>query len=318
MALKIYITNDYDSMSQQAAHILIPQMAAKTIQQQDFFNLGLATGNSPVGLYKLIVERQSQFNAKKTRSWNLDEYVGLPGATASVRALHPESYAYFMIQNLFGKLDPHFAETYVPTGTEIDQKLLEAFLGDAKGVKLEGTDAGKAVVIQPGCSNYYLRGIRNNILNAYTRSIKEAGGVDWWVVGSGSKGHIAFHEAGIPLEYEIMLVKLAESTINDAVAAEHFISPEEAPHYAISMGAEGVVNLARNVLLVANGESKRDPIAKALFDNESADVPISILQRYRQMDGDAIFVLDEEAAAEILRNEKNLRQKGIEVNDVRG
>ena len=69
--------------------------------------LGLATGNSPTGLYKHLAEafNEGRIDAGRVRSFNLDEYVGLPGENAQQRCLHRESYSYFMIQQLFGLLD---------------------------------------------------------------------------------------------------------------------------------------------------------------------------------------------------------------------
>jgi len=62
--------------------------------------LGLATGSSPTGLYKHLAGEANagEFDPSKIESFNLDEYVGLPGENAQQRALHPESYSYFMIQ----------------------------------------------------------------------------------------------------------------------------------------------------------------------------------------------------------------------------
>ncbi len=317
MGLTVYITDNYNAMSRQARDILVPKIAAKTVQDANFFNLGLATGDSPLGLYNHMVRKQKRFNAALMRGFNLDEYVGLPGKNASERVGHPQSYRYQMIQNLYGRLDPTFEERHVPFGTEIDQGRLETSLASAHGIELVGSGEGKAVVIHPGCNDAYLISIKNNFLDAYIRTIENRGGIDWWVVGSGSKGHIAFHESGIPLDLDIMLVKLDPNTITDAVSTGKFTSPTQAPHYAISMGAGGVARLARNVLLVANGDSKTEPLARSLLGPISADVPISILQNYIEAPGEAIYVIDEIAAADIIGNEPKLADKGIIIVDKR-
>jgi len=58
---------------------------------------------------------------------------------------------------------------------------------------------------------------------------------------------------------QVLLVKLDDNTISNAVADGHFMSKKEAPHYAISMGAE-LVYQAKTVLLLANGERKVGPL----------------------------------------------------------
>jgi glucosamine-6-phosphate deaminase len=70
------------------------------------------------------VANEGVFDSGRIRSFNLDEYVGLPGENIQQRAMHPESYCYFMIQEFFGLLKKKFIETSVPYGTLIDQKQL--------------------------------------------------------------------------------------------------------------------------------------------------------------------------------------------------
>lgn len=314
-----YITEDFERMSEAAARLLLPKMRQATIDRKVMFNLGLATGNSPTGLYKRLAERQDLFDARKVRTFNLDEYVGLPGETASSRVIHPESYAYFMVKNLFGRLEPGFAETHVPPGTEIDQvRLEEALEKNQVYVKYDGKGKGKAIVISAQCTDPYLCWVRDQLLGNYFTDIKRAGGIDTWVVGIGGRAHIAFHESGISYEQPTLLVKLDPNTIENAVKDGHFPSVEESPRYALSMGAQGIVNVAKNVFLFANGERKTDPIAESLLGPISEDVPASILQKYIGTRYDsAIYVLDEVAAGGILGKERVLRDKGILVRDIR-
>ncbi|MBI2577042.1 6-phosphogluconolactonase [Candidatus Woesearchaeota archaeon] len=319
MGFKVLITEDFERMSEAAARILIPQMRATTVGEGRNFNLGLATGNSPTGLYARIAERQGMFEAAKIKTWSLDEYAGLPGEHASARALHPESYAYFMIQNLFGKLNHPFARTHIPPGTEIDQKRLEEAIAEAgETVTFEGSDNGKAVVISPSCTVPYLSFIRDQLMASYVKGIADAGGIDSWVVGVGGRGHIAFHESGIPLGHQILLVRLDDNTVENAVKDGHFKTKEDSPRYALSMGAGGVVEQSKNVLLLAYGARKTGPIAESLLGPETSSVPISILQRYASQTGrNATYILDEIAAGGILGNEAKLSEKGISVKDIR-
>ncbi|WP_028451170.1 glucosamine-6-phosphate deaminase [Chitinilyticum aquatile] len=77
--------------------------------------LGMATGGTPVGLYKEIVKsyQQGLVSFKEARTFNLDEYVGLP-------VTHPESYRAFMQRNLFDHIDIKPENTHVPNGNAAD------------------------------------------------------------------------------------------------------------------------------------------------------------------------------------------------------
>jgi len=73
--------------------------------------LGLATGSTPLGLYQRMVKdhEENGTSYKDIKTFNLDEYVGLPIA-------HPESYYAFMHRNLFDQIDIPEENTHVPSG----------------------------------------------------------------------------------------------------------------------------------------------------------------------------------------------------------
>ena len=73
--------------------------------------LGLATGSTPLGLYQRMVKdhKENGTSYKQIKSFNLDEYVGLP-------ITHPESYYAFMHRNLFDHIDITEENTHVPSG----------------------------------------------------------------------------------------------------------------------------------------------------------------------------------------------------------
>ncbi|MBQ8178416.1 MAG: glucosamine-6-phosphate deaminase [Clostridia bacterium] len=77
--------------------------------------LGLATGSTPIGLYKEMIKdyQAGVVSYKNMLSINLDEYVGLP-------VEHPESYRSFMNNNLFNHIDIDKANTNVPNGLAED------------------------------------------------------------------------------------------------------------------------------------------------------------------------------------------------------
>ena len=112
-------------MSKVAAEIVKKKLIEISKTKKEIV-LGLATGNSPTGMYKHLAQaaNNGEFDSSRIRSFNLDEYVGLPGENVQQRVVHPESYCYFMIQEFFGLLKKKFIETNVPFGSLIDQKTL--------------------------------------------------------------------------------------------------------------------------------------------------------------------------------------------------
>lgn len=317
MPFKVIITRDFDHMSEVASALIVDDVRRK-LASKPSYKLGLATGNSPTGLYKHLAKAANagEMDAAAVISFNLDEYIGLPGENAQQRALHKESYGYFMIQELFGLLQHKFRATHVPWGALIDQARLEAELQANPGdYELQGSDKGKAVVIRDTAKSDYLRWIRRDILDAYENKIAQSGGIDLHVVGVGGRGHVGFHEAGVPFENNrMLLIKLDDSTVANAVADGHFSSRQESPQYAVTMGAE-LVYQAGTVLLLANGTRKADAVAEALLMEPDCTMPISYGHILSDMGGRMIFVLDRLAAARVLEKADTLRKRGIEVED---
>ena len=313
MATTVYVTKDFAQMSEVAAGIVIKK-TVETLKKKKEAVLGLATGNSPTGLYKHFAKaaNEGRLDAGRIRSFNLDEYVGLPGDNIQQRVLHPESYAYFMIQELFGHLNKKFIETRVPYGSLIDQKILIRELKDNKSDwEFRGTDAGKSIAIKAKAKSPYLAWIRKEILDGYVKKIKAAGGIDLQIIGVGGRGHVAFHESGIPFQgSSVLLVKLDNNTIANAVADGHFKTKADSPQYAISMGAE-LVYKAKTVILVANGSRKTESVTRSLLGNMTPEIPISYGQAYSQKGGELIYVLDRIAAQGLLENAGALKTRGI-------
>jgi len=316
MSIKVYIAKDFNLMSRTAANI-VKERIINTLKKKPELVIGLATGNSPTGLYKFLAEaaNKNEFDSKKIRSFNLDEYVGLPGDNVQQRVVHPESYCYFMIQNFFSLLENKFIETNVPFGSLIDQKKLAKELKDhPDAYELKGTDKGKSIEIKADTKSEYLSWIRDEILKCYEKKIKKFGGIDIQIIGVGGRGHVAFHESGIPFKKSsVLLVKLDKNTIDNAVNDGHFSSVKDSPNYAISMGAE-LVYKAKMVVLLANGARKTESITKSLMEDPTPDVPISYGQIYSKNGGELVYVVDEIAGKDLVKNRMMLSGKGIEVN----
>lgn len=108
--LNILHTRDYDDMSRKAANLISAQILLKSDSV-----LGLATGSTPLGIYRILIERyrNGDLDFSRVRSVNLDEYQGLSRD-------HDQSYYYFMNENLFRHININRAETYLPDGTNMD------------------------------------------------------------------------------------------------------------------------------------------------------------------------------------------------------
>jgi len=318
MPFKVIVTKDFDHMSEVAAQIVVKDIK-DTLNNRDNYVLGLATGNTPTGLYKHFAKAANagEFDCSRIQSFNLDEYIGLPGENAQQRTLHPESYGFFMMQELFGLLQEKFKETSVPWGTLVDQERLLAELEASPGDwEEQGADKGRAIVIKTDAQSEYLAWIRDEILDAYRKKIERGGGIDLQVVGVGGRGHVAFHESGIPFEgNKMLLVKLDENTVANAVQDGHFPSKEQSPWYAISMGTE-LVYSAKTVVLLANGDRKADPVAESLLNDPTPLVPISYGQISSGKGGNMIYVIDKAAAKKILENANRIKQRRVDIEDI--
>lgn len=106
----IYKAKDYQDMSRKAANIISAQIIMKPNCV-----LGLATGSSPVGTYKQLVEwyNKGDLDFSQVTSVNLDEYKGLSPE-------NDQSYRYFMNEHLFNLVNIDKTRTFVPNGLELD------------------------------------------------------------------------------------------------------------------------------------------------------------------------------------------------------
>ena len=108
--MRIYECADYAAMSHRAATLISAQVLLKPSCV-----LGLATGSTPVGLYKQLIDwcRKGDLSFAETLTVNLDEYLGLSPT-------HEQSYRYFMQQNLFDHIDIKPENTHVLNGLAAD------------------------------------------------------------------------------------------------------------------------------------------------------------------------------------------------------
>ncbi len=102
--------NTFDEMSRCAADLIAAQLKRKPKSV-----LGLATGSSPLGVYRRLIElyKAGEIDFSEAFTVNLDEYCGLP-------ATHPESYARFMRENFFDHINVKPENTFIPNGNAAD------------------------------------------------------------------------------------------------------------------------------------------------------------------------------------------------------
>ncbi|MDW2796983.1 glucosamine-6-phosphate deaminase [Clostridium boliviensis] len=110
--MKLYRAKDYYDMSRKAANIISAQIIMKPNCV-----LGLATGSTPVGTYKQLIEwyNKGDLDFSRVKTANLDEYKGL-------NRDNDQSYYYFMKKNLFEHVNINVANTHIPDGTEADSQ----------------------------------------------------------------------------------------------------------------------------------------------------------------------------------------------------
>jgi glucosamine-6-phosphate deaminase len=164
--MKVVILKDAAAVAKYGANIFIKQISRKPDSV-----LGLATGSTPVALYKELIDayKSGQVSFKKVSSFNLDEYLGL-------NPTHPQSYRYFMNQQLFDHVDIDKASTFVPPG--------------------DAEDPFTACAL-------------------YETAIKQKGGIDIQLLGIGRNGHIGFNEPSSSLMSRTRIKTLTRATIDD-------------------------------------------------------------------------------------------------------
>ena len=121
--MEVIIVKDYDAVSQKAFEVMNEVVTGKKEPV-----LGLATGSSPIGLYKNMIKdhKENGTSYADVRTFNLDEYVGIPRD-------HEQSYWTFMHENLFSGIDVKEENVHVPYGdTKADCEAYEKAMEDVR------------------------------------------------------------------------------------------------------------------------------------------------------------------------------------------
>jgi len=168
-----------------------------------------------------------------------------------------QSYNRFMAEHLFDHVDIDPKNVHVPDGTVARDKVHEY------------------------CA-------------AYERQIREAGGLDFQLLGIGRTGHVGFNEPGSPRDSRTRLITLDKITRMDA--ASDFFGEWNVPRKAITMGVESIMS-AKRVVLMAWGEGKAPVVKRAVEGEVTTQIPATFLQQHSS----ARVVLDTAAASELTR-----------------
>lgn len=167
--MRIVIKKDYNAVSEWVANHVKDRINNFNPGNNNPFVLGLPTGSSPIGTYKKLVHmnKNGELDFMNVVTFNMDEYVGISED-------HPESYHYFMNENLFNHI-------------KIPKENINILDGNAKDLPQE-------------CIKYENR-------------IKSYGGIELFLGGIGPDGHIAFNEPGSSLSSRTRLKTLSYDTI---------------------------------------------------------------------------------------------------------
>jgi len=168
-----------------------------------------------------------------------------------------QSYHYFMRKNLFEHTDINPQNYHLPDGMITKENVKEHCL-------------------------------------AYEQQIEEAGGLDLQILGIGTNGHIGFNEPGSGIYTKTRLTTLDNST--RLANSYEFGNMTEVPRMAITMGISTILK-SKKIILMAWGQAKASVIKKAVEDDDSEDVPASLLQNH----DDCTFIIDETAASALTR-----------------
>lgn len=126
----------------------------------------------------------------------------------------------------------------------------------------------------------------------YEKQIEANGGIDLQVLGIGQNGHIGFNEPDENLISKTHLTDLTQSTID--ANSRFFESADEVPKQALTMGIATIMQ-AKTIILLANGQSKSDVIAKLLDDDITTSNPATMLKVHPNV----IIICDKEAYSKV-------------------
>lgn len=170
--MRLILCENYDEVSKAAAKIVASQLILKPSSV-----LGLATGSTPLGMYKILAEmnKKDEIDFSEAETFNLDEYYPIDSS-------NNQSYRYFMNENLFSKVNIDIEKTHVPCGTAANPQKectsYEKMIKESGGIDLQILGIGQNGHIgfnEPGASlnsGTHLTMLTENTINANSRFFK--------------------------------------------------------------------------------------------------------------------------------------------------
>ncbi|RHM53700.1 glucosamine-6-phosphate deaminase [Mitsuokella sp. AF33-22] len=135
--MRVIVTNSYDEMSKEAAKIVAGQIYLKPDSV-----LGLATGSTPLQMYKklIAVHEMVGLDFSQVTSFNLDEYIGMSPD-------NPQSYHYFMKHNFFDFINIKPENIFIPDGMakdiDAEGRRYDALIEEKGGIDLQILGIGR-------------------------------------------------------------------------------------------------------------------------------------------------------------------------------
>ncbi|GKT46537.1 glucosamine-6-phosphate deaminase [Colletotrichum spaethianum] len=270
--MRLIIRDDADAASAYVANYVVDRIKHFNPTPAHPFVLGLPTGSSPLGVYKILVQKYKagEISFENVITFNMvcelfhhssllsypittlsddeqDEYVGIPRD-------HPESYHSFMWKHLFSHVNVH------PNNVNI-------LNGNAPNLEAECV--------------------------AYEAKIKAVGGIDLFLAGIGEDGHIAFNEPGSSLASRTRVKTLAYDTI---LANSRFFDNDvnKVPKLALTVGVQTVLE-AREVVAIILGAKKALALQRCIEQGVNHMWTLSSLQLHPH----PMIVVDEDATLEL-------------------
>ncbi|MEN8249980.1 MAG: glucosamine-6-phosphate deaminase [Bacteroidota bacterium] len=203
---------NHQLLSKWVAHFIAGKINRMNASAKNPFVLGLPTGSSPVLVYKELVNLYKEKNVsfKHVVTFNMDEYVGIAED-------HPQSYHYFMRNNLFDHID-------------IPEENINILNGNAADLEME-------------CEQY-------------EEKIRAVNGIDLFLGGIGPDGHIAFNEPGSSLSSRTRIKTLTYDTlVANARLFENDIN--KVPKTALTVGVGTVMDASELLYIISGYSKAR-------------------------------------------------------------
>ena len=166
---------------------------------------------------------------------------------------HPQSYHHFMWNTFFNHIDIKKENVNIPNGMAQD--------------------------VEAECA-------------AYDQKISDAGGIDLFLGGVGTDGHIAFNEPGSSLASRTRIKTLTAKTI--VANSRFFDTVDDVPKTAITVGV-GTILESEEILILVDGSHKARALYHAVEGSVNQMWTVSALQLHRR----GIIVCDYEACSDL-------------------